>query len=266
MVTLLEHFRCVPDIIGFSSWLSYDGRIKPLREAASSRLAPVVPYRVSGASRNGKINEEEARTIVSLIAAMLEHPAYKDKTLGTISLLGEEQARRIEEMLRRLALEEKIPLGELDKRRFRSGTAAEFQGDERHVIFLSLVDSPDPSGGPLPLRDRDLFKKRFNVAASRAQDQLWVVYSLDPANDLKLGDLRRSLIQYALDPKTHQGRGEEAKAESEFERQVIRELQARGYRVMPQYPAGYYRIDIAIQGGRGGKVAIECDGDRYHPP
>ncbi|MDO4736721.1 MAG: AAA domain-containing protein, partial [Bacteroidia bacterium] len=37
---LLEHFRCVPEIIGFSNMLSYDYKIKPLREASSSKLLP----------------------------------------------------------------------------------------------------------------------------------------------------------------------------------------------------------------------------------
>ena len=31
VIMLREHFRCVPDIIGFSNQLSYDGQIKPLR-------------------------------------------------------------------------------------------------------------------------------------------------------------------------------------------------------------------------------------------
>ena len=30
-IRLVEHFRCVPDIINFSNWLSYNGEIKPLR-------------------------------------------------------------------------------------------------------------------------------------------------------------------------------------------------------------------------------------------
>ena len=39
---LREHFRCVPEIIGFSNMLSYDYKIKPLREAGSSNLLPAV--------------------------------------------------------------------------------------------------------------------------------------------------------------------------------------------------------------------------------
>lgn len=33
---LREHFRCVPEIIGFSNMLSYDYKIKPLRDAAAA--------------------------------------------------------------------------------------------------------------------------------------------------------------------------------------------------------------------------------------
>ena len=46
----------------------------------------------------------------------------------------------------------------------------------------------------------DAMRKRYNVAASRAKDQLWVVHSLDAANDLKPGDMRKRLIDYAADP------------------------------------------------------------------
>ena len=41
-----------------------------------------------------------------------------------------------------------------------------------------IVDVDVPRQGPLSLRSEDLYKKRFNVAASRARDQMWVIYSL----------------------------------------------------------------------------------------
>ena len=51
---LREHFRCVPEIIGFSNSLSYDGKIKPLRDAGNSVLLPaVVNYRVYDGQREG---------------------------------------------------------------------------------------------------------------------------------------------------------------------------------------------------------------------
>lgn len=52
---LTEHFRCVPSIIGFSNMLCYDGKIKPLRDASSSKLLPaVVSYRVENGQRDGR--------------------------------------------------------------------------------------------------------------------------------------------------------------------------------------------------------------------
>jgi len=106
LICLLEHFRCVPDIIQFSNHLSYDGTIKPLREQSSSPFTrSVVPYRVEGGVReDGKVNPVEALTIASLIVAASKHPAYAGQTFGVISLVGDEQAMEIERLLLRHTL------------------------------------------------------------------------------------------------------------------------------------------------------------------
>jgi len=152
-------------------------------------------------------------------------------------------------------------------RRILCGNPAHFQGDERDVMFLSVVDS-SPLGQPLPMKQADDFKKRFNVAASRARDQMWVVHSLNPDNELKAGDLRLRLIKHAEDPQAlvRQLATCAQRADSEFEREVIRRLTTAGYRVMAQWPVGAYRIDIVVIGENDAKAAIECDGDRFHPP
>ena len=49
-IALREHFRCVPDIIGFSNSLSYDFEIRPLRNPASARRPHVVEYIVTPVS------------------------------------------------------------------------------------------------------------------------------------------------------------------------------------------------------------------------
>jgi very-short-patch-repair endonuclease len=261
LICLLEHFRCVPDIIQFSNHLSYDGTIKPLREQASSPLIrSMVPYRVEGGVRgNGKVNPVEAVTIASLIVAASTHPAYAGLTFGVISLVGDEQAMEIERLLRRY-----LTTAEYDRRRIVCGNAAQFQGDERHVMFLSVVDSPED--GPLRMSDRDDTKQRYNVAASRAQNQTWVVYSLNYEVDLRPGDLRRRLIEHAIDPKAVSRELEKALArtESPFEQDVYERLVRQGYRVRPQWQVGRYRIDLVVE-GQEGRVAVECDGDRYHP-
>src|SRR5467141_668196 len=263
---LVEHFRCVPEIIQFSNLISYDYRIKPLRDASRVRLRPhTIAYRVSGSSRDGKINRQEALATASLLAAAIEQPEYKKNdagqptSFGVVSLVGDDQALEIDYLLRGHLSPDRYEL-----HRLLCGNAAQFQGDERDVIFISLVDTAQR--GPLSLRDQELFKQRFNVAASRARDQMWIVHSLTPNNDLKADDLRRQLIEHAQDPSRLMRAldEKEKRTQSAFEREVMKRLSAAGYRVAPQWRVGAFRIDLVVEGD-GRRLAIECDGDRYHP-
>jgi very-short-patch-repair endonuclease/cellulose biosynthesis protein BcsQ len=263
VIRLKEHFRCVPEIIQFSNALCYNYLIKPLREAASSALIPaLVAHRVVGYAQN-KINQAEAVEIVSLIRACIEHPEYKNKTIGVISMVGDQQAELIGDLLRT-----QIDPTAYEQRRILCGNPAHFQGDERDVIFLSLVESKDDGDGPLPLRQDGadgMWKKRFNVAASRARDQLWVVYSMDHQTQLKPGDIRRRLIEHAIDPAAlmDQLKGGLRETESPFEAEVLTLLKGKGYMVHPQWPVGAYRIDLVVE-GNGKRLAVECDGERWH--
>ncbi|HIS96280.1 MAG TPA: DUF559 domain-containing protein, partial [Candidatus Ventricola gallistercoris] len=257
---LREHFRCVPDIIRYCNYLCYNGKIRPLREAGNSPvLPPIVSYNAQG-ERNGKTNLIEAETIVSLIMACMEQPEYDGQTFGVISMLGDDQVKLVDRLLY-----EKIDLPQREERQILCGNASNFQGDERDVVFLTLVDS-NASDGPLNLfSDRKENKQRYNVAVSRAKNQLFIVHSLDYTRDLKAGDLRRGLLEYADDPGAREMRMEEAAeyAESPFETEVAQALIARGYHIEQQHEVGSYRIDmIAICGNK--RVAIECDGERWH--
>ena len=262
-IRLAEHFRCVPEIIAFSNQLSYNGTIRPLRETNSSNLKPAcIPYRVRGIRENDT-NSIEAETIVSLIEAMIKHPAYKDKTIGVISMLKESQAIKIETLLHK-----RIDIVEIQKRRIQAGISAQFQGDERDVIILSFVASQGNDGYMRAMGEGafELVKKRFNVATSRARDQLWAVHSFDPDRHLKADDMRLKLLQHMKEPwaSVNAYSNEAGKADSDFERQVLKRLTDAGYRVKAQWQVGYYRIDLVVEGD-GKRLAVECDGDRYHP-
>ncbi len=263
---LVEHFRCVPEIIQFSNMISYDHRIKPLRDASRVQLRPhTIAYRVAGSSRDGKINRQEALGVASLLTAAMEQPEYRKNdagqptTFGVVSLVGDEQALEIDSLLRK-----HISPDSYELHRLLCGNAAQFQGDERDIVFISLVDTAQR--GLLSLRDQELFKQRFNVAASRARDQMWVVHSLSPQNDLKPDDLRRQLIEHAQDPSRlmHALEEKEKRTQSPFEREVMKRLVAAGYRVAPHWRVGAFRIDLVVEGD-GRRLAIECDGDRYYP-
>src|SRR5207249_810621 len=155
VVALREHFRCVPEIIQFSNHHSYNNAIRPLREPFSSPVRPaLIPHRVQGfRSEAGKANEVEAEEIAALVAACLADPDYElndsgqPTTFGVISLLGEEQALLIENILRRHLAPDIFA-----RHRLLCGNAAQFQGDERDVMFLSMVDGP-PDDGQLRMLD-----------------------------------------------------------------------------------------------------------------
>jgi len=179
-----------------------------------------------------------------------------------ISLLGDEQVKVIQR-----EIEQEIDAKEIVSRNILCGNSANFQGDERDVVFLSLVDSGDGTG-PLSMMGfgvDDAMRKRYNVAASRARDQLWVVHSLDAANDLKPGDMRKRLIDYAANPHALdvQHTEIEAHSESPFELAVATNLSDRGYHLVQQWKVGAYRLDMVALCGKK-MVAIECDGERWH--
>lgn len=260
---LKEHFRCVPEIIGYSNKTSYDLKIKPLRESGSSNLKPaVINYKVPGMrDEKRKINELEAKTVVSLIKACIEMKEYADSSFGVISLLGDEQSDLIQKMI-----VEKIDVTDIEKHGILCGNSSHFQGDERDVIFLTMVDS---NSGEVPLRvmtdgTESARKKRYNVAASRAKNQMWVVNSLDVDNDLKTGDIRKEFLEYVSSPKEMLLTEEmEKNSESVFEEKIAKYLISEGYHIEQQWEAGLYKIDMVAL-FQDKKVAIECDGEKWH--
>jgi very-short-patch-repair endonuclease/DNA polymerase III delta prime subunit len=275
-IRLVEHFRCVPEIIAFSNKLCYQGEIQPLRETSQVKLRPPTRFhKVEGGSYQRKVNKAEAEEVASLIVACSEQPEYAGQTMGMISLVGEEQALLVDKLLT-----QHMPLPEYQGRRILCGNAAQFQGDERDVMFLSLVETADDSSA-LSMRRTEVFIKRFNVAASRARNQLWVVGGLDPDAHLKQGDLREMLIRHALEPQrtmselaeknprdTRDSRDLDAVGGSnarKMSQTLQKELEGAGYRVHRDFPVGNYLLDLVVE-GKNNRLAIRCDGDRDQAP
>jgi very-short-patch-repair endonuclease len=274
-VTLTEHFRCHPDIIAFSDSLCYAGKNTPLQAMRSADQAPyatpLVECRVQVTAAGGETNHAEADRVMALMQAMLAHPAYNNRTFGIIGLVGTDQTDYIDREIRtRLNLDadtiERLKGGGRGTRRL-CGKPPDFQGDERDVIILTMVERPRTPPGPLHRLSQEMFLSRYNVAVSRARHQIWLVHSLDPATDLQPGDLRRTLIDHVRDPSVIRRRLEAAiqDAESPFERDVLSGLISAGYHVRPQHPVGAYRIDMLVSDGDR-QLAVECDGERWHGP
>jgi superfamily I DNA and/or RNA helicase len=114
--------------------------------------------------------------------------------MGVVSLLGDVQAQRI-----RTLLVERIGPEEVVARRIKCGSAYDLQGDERRVMFLSMVVAPTPEGRRPPALESKASMQRFNVAASRAEDQMWLFHSVQ-LHDLNPDCVRWKLLNHCLNP------------------------------------------------------------------
>lgn len=269
VVRLREHFRCMPEIINWCSHMFYrDAPLVPLRQFGADRLPPLRTTYVSGAVAEGKssgmANRAEAEAIAASVAACLDDPDYRGKTFGVVVLQGQAQT----DVIRAALMKHPAVAEQWDERRIRVGTPPDFQGDERHVVWLSLVSAPN---SPLTALTRREFEQRYNVAVSRAQDQLWLFHSVT-LDLLRPADLRRELLDYmtstgsgvlppVLGDVTRDRRHE--KFDSLFEQRVFLDLTGRGFHVTPQVESNGRRIDLVVTGAAG-TLAVECDGDAFH--
>lgn len=265
-VVLREHFRCMPEIIEFSNRISYPEKsLWPLRQYGADRLDPIKTVYLSHGYREGgrnAINRSEAEEIVARIEKICADPRYDEKTIGVISLQGDAQAKLIDQLLI-----ERLGPQTMAERGLICGDAYAFQGDERDVMLLSMVAAPNANIGALSNAQA---RRRFNVAGSRAKDQVWLVHSVK-AGELSGTDMRKALLEYYLDPDVE--RWEELANfdesvvnppfESRFEQDVYLKLRERGFEVTPQHRVGGYRIDLVLRGSEA-KLAVECDGDEWH--
>ncbi|MFV8316254.1 hypothetical protein [Mycobacterium sp. 23] len=122
------------------------------------------------------------------------------------------------------------------------------------------------------------YVQRFNVAASRAKDQMWVYHSMARETLTNTEDMRYQLLDYCYGVANRARSDRDgvvaaavpenvpvAPFESLFEQRVYNRIVDRGYTVEPQYHSLGYNIDLVIIGAKG-KLAVECDGDFWHGP
>lgn len=279
IIMLVEHFRSVPDIIAFSNHHCYENKIKTLRypnpkDMLTPALNPIF-VKEGYQNTNNKVNEPEAQALVNKIFECLIDPAYQKHsdgrpyTFGVISLLAEDQAKYIDQLLN-----ERLNERDRELRKIVCGDAYAFQGDERDVIFLSMVKAIDQNApdSKVPAQTRQITKQSFNVAASRARDQVFLFHSLALESlSTNPDDWRYKLLNWYYHPQTENVKiGKEAllnefrsgKA-SQFSVDVGNLIIEKGFKVIPEFEAVGRRIDLVVQ-GENARLAVECDGDRWH--
>lgn len=256
-----EHFRCAPDIIDFSNKQFYDGRLVPLRlPTQSERLTPsLVDVKVIG-TKVGKINEVEADKIVEMIQEHMNLPRSdaRPRSIGVISLIGDEQSRLI-----RGRLLDAIGPEKMARHNILIGDAPTFQGAERDVVFLSMVCSR----GSVPTQSQLMHFQRANVAMSRARDRCVLVRSIELTDISSMDDMKVPIIAYFMQGDFH----EAASVDSMDEKGVrARQKIGNGSSILKQLleQRGYTVTDMGVIWKHGicvendtTRVALLVDGD-----
>jgi uncharacterized protein len=172
---LAQSWRMHPDVCGFVSDLSYDGRLTsaPGRErqrigsgglsGAGLRYLPVEHL------GNAQQSPEEARVIADQVQALLGDGTFTDCDGQTRPLTPQDILVVAPFNMQVRCLREELPAG------VEVGTVDKFQGREAPVVFFSMASS---TGADVPRGLEFLFSRnRFNVAISRARALAVVVCS-----------------------------------------------------------------------------------------
>lgn len=196
---LVEHRRCVPEIIQYCNELAYHGRLQAKRPSLSSYPLPHMGYaHVPGEAKKrygSLLNEIEADAIVSwihrnqdlLIKPYIKEGAASPKIDEVVAIITPFYQQK------KLILEKLAKTGLKAMEKITVGTVHALQGAERPVIIFS----PVYDGNNASSLFFDSGVNMLNVAVSRAQDSFLVFGDMrifDPSSNKPSGILARYLF------------------------------------------------------------------------
>lgn len=279
-ITLTEHFRCPPEVIGWAQKHIYENiadlRLQVVTGTDPRRPKPVVAVDVPDGYRAGDCNDVEAERLLEELAEVLDDVPAWVRDIGVIALKPA-QASSLQK-----AIFDRFDQRDLERFDLRVGTAYEFQGAQRDLVMISMVDSPPEAGKTHHRRTQDTDTlNQLNVAVSRARRQLRLYHSIQPGA-YKTDDVRRWLLEHAIAedrawdarqtpgvPATVSETERVDPFDSLSEQRLFNQLVRAGYAVRPQVfaPVGgaNYRLDLVVDGDIGA-VAVEYDGPHHDTP
>jgi hypothetical protein len=211
-LSLVDHFRCQPEIIALSDALCDYGLTVHTARASRSAHAAYLTHPVALVDLRGEqtplagswCNELELRETLALVESLLDHGVGADEIAVITPYRGQLERLRRSLSERRVPLEFSAELSDAGSSGQRAGVAIgtvhRFQGGERSIVLFSSVVTHHASLGFLNARPNLL-----NVAISRAKHHF---VCLGHAGVLAQGARTRLLTQHAnaLDSAAY-GRG-----------------------------------------------------------
>ncbi|HHH9441335.1 TPA: AAA domain-containing protein [Pseudomonas aeruginosa] len=292
-IMLLKHFRSYQELIGYSSGEFYRHQLQaikirgvPVDEVIRFDQVDPSSYTVTRGT-----NEAEAAFILERLLELIEEE--DPPTVGVITPFREQQTLLSKTLFNH-------PHGADFERllRLKVMTFDSCQGEERHIIFYSMVATAESDAlsyvFPVAMSDasqeveQKLKVQRLNVGFSRAQEMVWIVHS-KPLDQFR-GEIGKALNYYAntlanasrlpTAADTDQSSPMEAKVLDWFQKTRFYQSNMDVIDVFAQFDLGAYlkqldptyahpnwRVDFLVtyQSDKGAiQIVIEYDGFEYH--
>jgi hypothetical protein len=242
-----EHYRSMPDIIAFSNEQFYSNRLhimtaKPITQS----LQHLFIHKIMGKRLAQGHNPKEADYIIQEVSRIMESEAALEpficKTIGIISPFRE-QVNYLQRQV-----DKEFSVEQMKRHRLMVGTPFAFQGEERDVVYLSLVlDNTTHPSAFLYLNRADV----FNVSITRARTHQQVLVSFDPEL-LTAASLVRQYVSHAETQISNFA----WPSNTEFQHAFLESIKAYLYEIGVQelytaYPVAGIQVDIvALVNGR----------------
>lgn len=292
-VMLRKHFRSYQELIGYSSGTFYGHQLQAIK-IRGKPVEEVIRFDQIDASASMATrgtNPAEAEFILARLLELVEQE--NPPSVGIITPFREQQT-----YLSKLLFGHQRGRDFEDKLNLKAWTFDTCQGEERNIIFYSMVatDGNDALNYIFPVNMNDaqqdveekLKVQRLNVGFSRAQEMIWIVHS-KPLDQYR-GSIGQALHHYAgvLDKAANQAQSEDTDQASPMEAKVLDWFYASPFyqanmaavEVFPQFEIGSYlrqldatyehpawRVDFLVLVRTPKKVVqivIEYDGFEHH--
>jgi len=279
IISLREHFRCRPELIGFSNEYIHDKQIIPLKTATDNLYgAAAEVHFIEDDPKNPK-KPGIVKACVQLVSGLLEDVESgklpRIPSLGVLCLDSSNQDHQ--DLLNRELFRHPLIKANHKELKLLVGTSREFQGDERDIMILTTTASHSfsPEGkirAPRSVMGEDM-SRIYNVAASRARDKAILLHSIHPEALARMKPVcfRKRLIDYFSlqmmnqeeERPTYQAKDMHASL-GKVGQEVFSTLQEQGFEksLIPQYKLGPYHIDLAlITEGKKRAIFIDVEGN-----
>ncbi len=288
---LRKHFRSYQELISYSSRTFYNDQLQAIK-IRGVPLDEVIRFdqvEVDPAKATRGTNESEVDFIAERLIELLEEEA--PPTVGVITPFREQQT-----LLSKKLFGHAKGTGFQDKLRLKVMTFDSCQGEERQIIFYSMVATTKNDVlnyiFPVDLKDAQetveekLKVQRLNVGFSRAEEMIWFVIS-KPISEFK-GSIGRVLHHYANLLEKGEIKADRTDPSSPMESRVLDWLQKTPFyqvnrdniEILPQFPIGDYlrqldptyqhpawRVDFLVTyvTSKGiARIVVEYDGFDHH--